>query len=156
MRKRELIKKFEELQEKVENLEEEVKNKVKDIKDLEEENNSKINCLRDFLSLKINSFNKPEISLDIFEKDGLWGYTVFEFNLEILSNITVSIIPITSIYKKELLKEYSAKEIYNLKLENVEYYSNGIKFMFLNKEYYLAMNEDGTPKEVFLIGDKEK
>lgn len=84
------------------------------------------------------------------------GYTVFDFNLEVLSNITVSIIPITSIYKKELLKEYSTKEIYNLKLENVEYYSNGIKFMFLNKEYYLAINEDGTPKEVFLIGEKEK
>lgn len=156
MRKKELIKKIEELQEELENLEEKVKNKVKDIKVLEEKNSNKIDCLKDFLSLKIKSFNKPEISLDILEKDGLWGYTVFDFNLEILSNVTVSIIPITSIYKKELLKEYSTKEIYNLKLENVEYYSNGIKFMFLNKEYYLAMNEDGTPKEVFLIGDKEK
>lgn len=73
-----------------------------------------------------------------------------------MSNITVTIIPITSIYEKELLKEYTVKEIYNFKIENIEYYSNGIKFMFLNKNYYLAMDEYGTPKEVFLIGEKEK
>lgn len=72
MRKKELIKKIEELQEKLENLEEGVKNKVKDIKVLEEKNSNKIDCLKDFWALKIKSFNKPEISLDIFEKDGLW------------------------------------------------------------------------------------
>lgn len=155
MRKKELIKKIEGLQEKIENLEEEVKNKVKDIKDLEEENNSKINCLRDFLSLKIKSFDKSEISLDISKKV-LFNQRVFVFNLKILSNITATIIPITSIYEKELLKDYTIKEIYNFKIENIEYYSNGIKFMFLNKNYYLTMDEDGTPKEVFLIGEKEK
>lgn len=156
MRKKELIKKIESISNLCIDQQEQIHKLNTEVEKLKKENNSKINCLKDFLALKIKSFNKPEISLDISENEEFFGRKVFGFNLEVLSNIYSSIIPITSRDKKELLKEYTIKEIYNLKLENVEYYSNGIKFMFLNKEYYLAMNDDGTPKEVFLIGEKEK
>lgn len=42
------------------------------------------------------------------------------------------------------------------KIENIEYYSNRLNFTFLGDKYYLAIDEEGTSKEVFLIGGKEK